>query len=166
MSAISPAHITEGYVSGCIGRIAQLHADYYAKSNGFGVEFEAKVAGELSAFCLNYQAARDGLWLAHDAHGIQGSIAIDGTQGHRDGAYLRWFVVSDALRGQGMGRQLLARALSFAEACAYPRTYLWTFSGLDAARHLYESLGFRLEQESEGSTWGVVVNEQRFVRSL
>ena len=33
--------ISEGYVPGCIGRIAQLHAAYYAQTSGFGVEFEA-----------------------------------------------------------------------------------------------------------------------------
>ncbi len=43
-------HITEGYATGCVGRIAQLHAHYYAKSNGFGVAFEAKVASELADF--------------------------------------------------------------------------------------------------------------------
>ena len=34
-----------GYIPGCIGRIARLHADYYARTAGFGIEFEAKVAG-------------------------------------------------------------------------------------------------------------------------
>ena len=156
--------ITEGYVAGCIGRVAQLHAEYYAGSNAFGVEFEAKVASELSDFCLSYQPGRDGLWLAHDANGIQGSIAIDGTRGHSEGAHLRWFILSEAMRGSGVGRQLLARALHFVDSCAYPRTYLWTFNGLDAARHLYKTHGFRLVHESAGSTWGAVVNEQKFVR--
>jgi GNAT superfamily N-acetyltransferase len=159
-------HITEGYATGCIGRIAQLHAHHYAQSNGFGVAFEAKVASELSEFFLSYQVGRDGLWLVHDANGIQGSIAIDGQRGHSEGAHLRWFVMSDTLRGGGVGRQLLELALNFVDSCAYPSSYLWTFQGLSAARHLYESCGFRLVHEQAGSTWGTVVNEQKFVRSL
>lgn len=59
-------HITvrEGYVPGCIGRIAQLHANYYSAANGFGVNFEAKVARKLADFCQNHKPGRDGIWLA------------------------------------------------------------------------------------------------------
>ncbi len=156
--------ISEGYVPGCIGRIAQLHARYYAGSNGFGVAFEAKVARELAAFCTAYAPGRDGLWLAHDGDGVQGSVALDGSHAEADGAHLRWFITSDALRGQGVGRQLLNHAVEFADRCGYRSTYLWTFSGLDAARHLYESVGFQLAQESPGTQWGTEVREQRFVR--
>lgn len=156
--------IHAGYVPGCIGRIAQLHADYYAATHGFGVAFEAKVARELATFCVGQVPGRDGLWLACDANGVQGSIVIDGAQAATQGAHLRWFITSDALRGQGIGRQLLAQALAFADACGHPSVYLWTFAGLDAARHLYEAHGFQLAEQHAGDTWGTVVQEQRFVR--
>ena len=159
------ATIEEGYRPGCIGRITQLHASYYSASHGFGVAFEAKVARELGEFCTSYTQGRDGLWLASDSE-IQGSIAIDGSRAGDEGAHLRWFLTSDALRGQGVGRQLLARALAFTDACGYQRTVLWTFKGLLAARHLYECSGFRLEHESLGSQWGTVVTEQKFVREV
>lgn len=155
--------VSEGYVPGCIGRIAQLHAEYYAATHGFGVAFEAKVARELAEFCLAYTPGRDAIWLARDG-GIQGSVIIDGSHAATDGAHLRWFIASDRVRGTGAGRLLLARALEFADACGYASVYLWTFSGLHAARHLYESHGFRLVHESPGAQWGTVVREQRFVR--
>ena len=155
--------ITEGYQPGAIGRIAQLHAAYYAATHKFGVEFEAKVARELAEFCMSFKADRDGLWLACKP-GIEGSVAIDGSHAERDGAHLRWFITSDELRGQGMGKQLLSRALAFVDAREYRSTYLWTFAGLDAARHLYESHGFRLVHESPGTQWGTEVREQRFER--
>ena len=41
---------------------------------------------------------------------------------------------------------------------------LWTFQGLDAARRLYESYGFQLEEEWPGAQWGKEVVEQRFER--
>lgn len=156
--------ITEGYVPGCIGRIAQLHAHYYATSHQFGVAFEALVARELGAFCLDYRSGRDGLWLAQTGGAIEGSVALDGAHATDAGAHLRWFIVSDALRGQGTGRQLLQRALDCADACGYRQVYLWTFAGLHAARHLYESCGFRLVHEAAGSRWGARVTEQRFER--
>lgn len=158
--------IEEGYRPGCIGRVVQLHAAYYSRSVGFGVEFEAKVAGEMGDFCKAYTTGRDGLWLAVDAKEIQGSIAIDGSHGVTDGAHLRWFIASQALQGQGVGRQLLAKALEFVDVKGYERIYLWTFDGLHAARHLYESHGFHLVHESPGSQWGTEVREQKFVRQL
>jgi GNAT superfamily N-acetyltransferase len=155
--------ITEGYQPGTVGRITQLQASYYAATHNFGAEFEAKVARELAEFTLSFKAGRDGLWLACSPE-IEGSVAIDGSHVERDGAHLRWFITSDKLRGQGVGKQLLSRAMAFVDARGYQSTYLWTFAGLDAARHLYESQGFRLVHESPGAQWGTEVREQRFER--
>lgn len=164
MTASITAVINEGYLPGCIGRITQLHAQYYTAASGFGVAFEARVASDLANFCRAYQAGRDGLWLVRQDGQIEGSIAIDGTHAADAGAHLRWFITSDALRGQGIGRSLLAQALAFADGCGYRITVLSTFAGLDAARHLYEDHGFRLAEEGMGSQWGRTVLEQRFVR--
>ena len=155
--------ISEGYVPGCIGRITQIHAAYYAQHSAFGVEFEAKVARELAAFCLAFVPGRDGIWLAQQG-GVEGSIVIDGSRASEEGAHLRWFITSDLLRGQGVGRQLLRRALDFSDQQGYRRVHLWTFAGLEAARHLYESHGFRLHHQSPGSQWGKLVQEQQFIR--
>lgn len=157
-------NIHRGYLPGCIGRIAQLHASYYSAATGFGVQFEAKVASELSAFCLAYDEARDGLWLALHDGGIEGSIAIDGSHASEQGAHLRWFIASDALRGRGAGNALLDAALRFCDGAGYRSIYLWTFDELHAARHLYEKRGFRLMRTQRGSQWGKEVNEQMFVR--
>ena len=157
--------ISEGYAPGCIGRVAQLHAAFYSVSNGFGVEFEAKVANEMSQFCLAYASARDGIWLARCPE-VEGSVIVDGSRAEEDGAHLRWFITSDKLRGQRVGRQLLEQALAFSDARGYRRVYLWTFEGLEAARHLYESCGFKLVKERLGKQWGTTVNEQRFERVM
>ena len=154
-----------GYLPGCIGRVAQLHAEYYSRVAGFGVAFEAKVAREMSAFCERLQSGRDGLWLALDDSGqVQGAIAIDGEAAQLQGALLRWFITSDLTRGSGVGGRLLAEALAFCERAGHPRVYLWTFEGLAAARHLYEKAGFRLVLQQRGAQWGTEVSEQRFER--
>jgi hypothetical protein len=46
--------------------------------------------------------------------------------------------------------------------CGYGQIYLWTFAGLDPARHLYEKAGFTLVKERTGRQWGTEVEEQRF----
>ena len=155
----------DGYLPGCIGRIAELHAHYYSRLVGFGVSFESKVARELGDFCERYSAGRDGLWLVTQDGRIEGSIAIDGSHAATDGAHLRWFIVSDALRGSGTGNALLSNAMKFCDDRGYERVHLWTFRGLDAARHLYEKHGFHLAVEREGRQWGTEVFEQCFERS-
>lgn len=155
-----------GYLPGAIGRIVALHAGYYSALVGFGLPFEAKVARELADFCEHYDPQRDGLWLALHAGHIEASIAIDGTHAQQDGAHLRWFIASDVMRGSGVGTALLTAAMAFCDARHYRRTYLWTFEGLGAARHLYEKFGFRLAHAQRGAQWGVEVNEQRFERHV
>lgn len=156
--------IESGYRSGCIGRVVQMHADYYSKYCGLGMAFEAEVAREFSAHCVAYEADRDGLWLAVVGGRVEGSVAIDGSKAGTEGARLRWFITSDAIRGQGAGSALLSAALRFCDERGYARTYLWTFDELPAARHLYERAGFRLVHAERASRWGREVNEQRFIR--
>ena len=155
-----------GYLPGCIGRIAELHGSYYERTVGFGASFEAKVATELSAFCLAYQEGRDGLWLATDGQRVHCSIAIDGSKAAESGAHLRWFMASDEVRGTGLGSKLLGAAMDFckAQALPYRKVYLWTFDELHAARRLYEKHGFTLTRTQRGSQWGKEVNEQLFTR--
>jgi GNAT superfamily N-acetyltransferase len=154
--------IHKDYLPGAIGRIAELHANYYREHAGFGLHFEAKAARELSDFCEGYVGDRDGLWLVLQDGKIEGSIAIDGSHAAQDGAHLRWFITSDSVRGTGMGTALLATAVEFCKSQRYERVHLWTFEGLGAARHLYEKSGFRLVQQQRGTQWGTEVNEQQF----
>ncbi len=157
------AQIFEGYAPGCIGDVASLHARYYAQTAGFGVVFERLVATGLAAFAEALPAPGKNLWRYTDGSRTLASIAIDSDLAART-AHLRWFIVDESLRGMGVGRALLARALRFADTLDVDETYLWTFKGLDAARHLYESAGFVLTNEAEGTQWGGVVVEQRFSR--
>ena len=142
--------------------MASLHARFYAHHAGFGVFFERRVATELAAFAESLPVEGRALWLVMEGERTLGSLAIDGDLTTRV-AHLRWFIVDDSLRGSGIGRQLMARAMSFVDA-HYDETYLWTFKSLDAARHLYESFGFTLSDEAEGTQWGTSVIEQRFTR--
>lgn len=152
-----------GYRPGCIGRVTDMHARYYSQLVGFGLPFEAKVAREMADFCAHYEAGRDGLWLALGDKGtILGSIAIDGAHADQAGAHLRWFIADGSTRGCGLGGRLLSSATDFCRQRGYRRVYLWTFAGLEAARHLYEKSGFQLVQQQRGSQWGAEVEEQCF----
>ena len=95
---------------------------------------------------------------------VVGTVAIDGEDLARDAAHLRWFIVGEGARGAGIGRRLLTEAISFCDDHRFPEIELWTFAGLDAARHLYESCGFVLVEERRGTQWGTEVMEQRYIR--
>ncbi len=155
-----------GYVPGAIGRVVEMHAVYYSESWGFGRFFEAKVAGGMSEFLNRFDETRDGFWTTTRDGRVEGSIAIDGVKAEDEGAHLRWFILSDKLRGGGHGKRLLSEAVNFCVAKRYSRVYLWTFEGLHAARRLYEKQGFSLVEEFEGDQWGVTVNEQKFILEL
>lgn len=154
--------IQAGYRPGAIGRVAQLHGEYYHRAWGFGLFFEAKVATELAAFFSRYNGDRDGFWAAAVGDRLEGAIVIDGSATAGGDAHLRWFIVSDALRGRGAGGRLMETAMDFCRRKRYPGVYLWTFAGLGAARHLYEKHGFVLAEANPGDGWGVTVDEQRF----
>ena len=158
--------IVAGYATGAIGRVTELHAAYYSQAWDFGLYFEAKVASELSEFLLRFDPARDGFWTANRSGRVEGSIAIDGVRAETEGAHLRWFILSDALRGRGIGNRLMQEAVGLCRQRGYARIYLWTFQGLDPARHLNEKFGFRLAEEIEGEQWGKRVLEQRYVLAL
>jgi len=154
--------ILEGYIPGAIGRMVELHATYYSEHWGFGLFFEVKVATEISQFLCRFDPARDGFWTLCKNDRIEGGIAIDGVKAETIGAHLRWFILSQEVRGCGFGNRLLGKAVSFCKTNLYKKVYLNTFEGLHPARHLYEKFGFRLVFQNEGTQWGTRVIEQKF----
>lgn len=158
--------INAGYRPGIIARITEMHALYYAQASGFGQAFESVVAGGLAEFGNRLSKPQNEIWAAMNGGHVVGSVAIDGEDTGPGIAHLRWFIVDDAARGSGAGKKLLDAALAFVDQQGFAETHLWTFSGLHAARHLYETRGFTLAEECPGSQWGSEVLEQRFVRAL
>ena len=153
---------------GAVDRIVEMHRLYYAAAWGFGPGFADEVATEMAEFLGRFDPARDGFWTALVDGRVVGAVSIDGTgatgaTGVPDAeARLRWFIVDPACHGGGIGRALLDRAVAFCRAAGHRRVELWTFAGLDAARHLYEAAGFRLIEEKESDPWGFKVRFQVF----
>ncbi|MBB5190124.1 DNA-binding MarR family transcriptional regulator/GNAT superfamily N-acetyltransferase [Silvimonas terrae] len=156
--------IHTGYRPGLIGRIAQMHADFYSRQWHFGQFFESKVAAGVAEFTGRLDQPANQIWAAVQNGQIVGSIAIDGQGLGNSEAHLRWFILDNGCRGTGVGRELLTQAIAFCDDHGFGATQLWTFKGLDAARRLYESVGFELTWEEEGTQWGRLVTEQQFTR--
>ncbi len=158
--------IVTGYVPGLVGRVTQLHAIYYAREWRFGAYFETRVAREMAQFIDRYDGQYDQIWSVLVDGNIEASITIDAADACANGAHLRWFIASDGVRGTGCGKQLIEAAVDFCRQRKYSLVYLNTFAGLNPARHLYETAGFRLAQVRPGTQWGTQVEEQRFELEL
>jgi GNAT superfamily N-acetyltransferase len=156
--------IRYGYMSGVVGRITEMRALWCAREWGFGQFFESQVATGLAEFAGRLSNPGNQLWRAEGDGRVVGAVAIDGEHLGGGVAHPRWFVMDDACRGLGVGRRLLEAAVEFCDRRGFAATQLWTFQGLDAARHLYEDLGFRLVECRPGAQWGSPLVEQRFVR--
>lgn len=160
----SAVEIREGYCPGVIASVIGLHAAYYAANYGFGAVFERKVATEMSEFMGRIENRLNTTFSAFIGDKLLGSVSIDGEDLEEGVSHLRWFIVSPESQGIGIGNLLLGKATSFADAAGFEQTRLWTFKGLDAARHLYEKHGFEFVCENRGKQWGTEVIEQEFVR--
>lgn len=160
------SELFRGYLPGALGRVVELHGKYYKEHWNFGFYFESRVAREFAEFLERYDEIRDSIWLVTLNGTVEGSIVIDGLHAETAGAHLRWFIVSDALRGTGMGNKLLNTAIEYCRQNEYTSVYLHSFEGLDAAKHLYEKSGFQLIEQHMGRQWGTEVNEQKFLLEI
>ena len=149
-----------GFKPGGISALCAIQSEFYARAWGFNHLYESVVASSVGEFLTRFDINKDFVELVHHKGRVAGGIAID----HRDGivAQLRWFILSDELRGLGAGRQLINHAMDFVNKHNFEQVYLTTFDGLDGARYLYEKQGFCLTEEKIASTWGKEVREQRF----
>jgi uncharacterized protein YhfF/ribosomal protein S18 acetylase RimI-like enzyme len=149
-------------IPGALAASAALQSHYYARDHGFGVFFEAGRLADIASFLARYDAQRDAAWLAVEGGQVLGTLVLDaGASGDQHSLQLRWFIMADALRGRGIGRRMMEEAMRFARA-RQARVHLGTFAGLDAARHLYESFGFRKVLERRSTAWGTEVLEQHW----
>lgn len=156
--------LRQGYCPGMIASVVGLHASYYATNYGFGAVFERKVATEMSEFMGRIANPTNTTFSAFLGETLLGSVSLDGEDLEESVSHLRWFIVSPESQGMGIGNLLLEAATSFVDSAGFEKTRLWTFKGLDAARHLYEKHGFELVHENRGSQWGTEVVEQEFER--
>lgn len=156
--------IVEGYQTGMIGDIAAMHGRTHGHIVGMGPTFESVVAKAMAEFMPRVGNPVNNSWSVVDNGEVIGSITIDGEDLGGNVAHLRWFILSERLRGMGLGKILLGKALDHCDRHGFDEIHLWTLKGLDAARALYEKNGFELADEYVGDQWGKAVTEQMFIR--
>lgn len=108
-----------------------------------GTAYFDKELDSLSRF-YNAMPVERGYFVAVDGDGaVLGGGGVAAFAGLANCAEVQKLYLSDAAKGRGIGKRLMQTIEDFARAAGYERLYLETHSGLQAAIHLYEKLGFR-----------------------
>lgn len=136
--------------AGDLGRVIALHGKCYDELPGFGLAFEAFVARTIAEYVLdNGESGR--IWLAERGGQLVGCTAIVLRDDRR--GQLRWVLVAPEVRGLGVGRQLVERALGYCRDHECTEVFLETTDGLPESQALYESLGFAVVSNETQDLW-------------
>lgn len=137
------------------------HLKLYDEEYGFNTEiWKQYIKNGVFDFSNQFNEDKDCMYIL-DYHGVpSGCAAIK----HIDVAtsQFRFFFIEPELRGLGAGHKLLDMAIEFCKGKGYKHIFLWTFSTLQAARHLYKSKGFMLTETHENNEWGTPIIEERW----
>lgn len=159
LQAPSAAPVTiRTYRPGDAGYIAYRHGVLYRQEYGFDKVFEQYVITSLQDFLSGQQGGN--IWIAEADGQPVGCIGIVGCS--RDMAQLRWFLIEPEFRGTGLGSKLLTAAMDYCRQQQYKKVFLWTFQGLNSARHLYRKFGFLPTEEKPNTTWSTPLTEERW----
>jgi GNAT superfamily N-acetyltransferase len=157
----------QGAHAGLVGEIVRWHGRYYVQGRGWSPLFEALCAEQLGEIARQW-GERDEVTAFSAWRGDEflAAVVMDARPGARAGARLRFLIASDAARGSGLGNQLLARAIAWAQARGEAAVWLTTVAGLEASSHLYRKYGFVLLEERHDRTWGDEHLEQLWERRI
>jgi GNAT superfamily N-acetyltransferase len=152
---------------GDVEAIADLHRRVYGAEYGMNEQFVAGVERSLRTARERGWPEAGGVWLVDLGSPVVGSAGLtieDGGWGK-----VRWVVFEPALRGAGLGRQIIGDVVATARSLGLAELRLDTFSELTAAARIYRSHGFTVVSEEELTEWrdnGPPIVYQHYVASL
>ncbi len=139
---------------GDLGWAIERHGALYSQEYGWNRDFDTFVANLFADFAAHHDATKERMWIAELDGARVGCAFVVKNKETTQVAQLRCLLVDPAARGHGVGKYLLDAALTFAREAGYDSMVLWTNDILLAARHLYETAGFSLVEESRHHSFG------------
>jgi DNA-binding MarR family transcriptional regulator/N-acetylglutamate synthase-like GNAT family acetyltransferase len=159
-----PQVVYRPHAPGDMGWVVERHAALYHASHGWDYTFEADVAGIVRDFLADFDPAWERSWIAEVDGRRAGAIAL--VRRSKTVGQLRLLFVEPWARGLGIGGRLVSECVGQARHVGYRRMVLFTVAGLDSARRLYETEGFRLTEEKPEVVWGRQERSQRWELDL
>ncbi|SHF28029.1 GNAT family N-acetyltransferase [Pedobacter caeni] len=149
---------------GDMGYVTYMHGCFYKQEYNYSINFELYVMQGLAEFQKNYQADKDGVWIAE----YEGKIVGFLLSMHREHntAQLRYFILDSSCRGIGLGQKLCNLYLDFVKQKGFKSVFLWTTDELFTAAHIYKKMGFVLTEEIGSDSFGKTLKEQRYDLNL
>lgn len=144
--------ILRAHEPGDMGWVIERHGAIYADEYGWDTSFEALVAQICADFITHLDTARERCWIAEMNGQRVGCVFVVKVDDMT--SKLRLLLVEPEARGLGLGGRLVDECIAFSRETGATTLTLWTNSILTAARHLYESRGFRLTNAEAHHSFG------------
>ena len=149
---------------GDFGWVIHRHGAIYAQEYGWNTGVEALTAEIVAKYLRDYKPEREHCWIAERDGEILGCVFL--VERSASVAQLRLLLVEPSARGMGIGSELVAQCMRFAQAAGYRKITLWTNSILHSARHIYERAGFKLVRSAKHRSFGRALVGQNWELSL
>lgn len=143
-----------------VAYMAYRHSVIHEKEYQLDQEFDRYVLHTLAAFVDQTNPATDRIWIAEVDGAFAGCIGVVGLP--EGEAQLRWFLVEEQFRRQGIGSRLVQAVVDFCRERDCTRIILWTLSELADARRVYGRFGFQLAESKTHHIWGRTRTEERW----
>lgn len=141
------------------------HHEMYEAEYGLNTNvWKSYVADAVHDFVNKFDDEKDCMVILDYNRTPSGSAAIKHIDNNT--AQFRFFLIEPELRGLGAGHMLFDKTIDFCREKGYKHVFLWTFSTLIAARHLYKTKGFNITETHENNEWGTEVLEERWDMDL
>ena len=138
---------------GDMGWVVHRHGALYAREYGWDERFEALVATIVAKFVEHFDPKRERCWIAEREGEIVGSVFL--VSKSATVAQLRLLLRrAGGARARASAAGWSTSASASPASTGYRKIVLWTNSILHAARHIYETAGYRLVDEEPHHSFG------------